>query len=552
MKPTFYPFSFLISLPLLACGGEEPNRTQDPQGLGEQQGEGSVFALAPENLHAYTPPASGQPSEQDWAARWVEHLRRGSKDGLDFAKEQLAKMGAPAVPVLVGELEANMSRSGAMGYLVSLCEVLSACGSSEQVPVLLRVLDQNPPPVVRTASYEALTRLGNQDMVPSILERLTFENEAAPREAALRAIAEAGGPQALAYLEQETRKWLAQDPTAYAGDKAFSALLLCEDEGTSMALRGLRDLLPPFQQVQSMGARIRFGDRDLVKELRPFLQEEDYPSAGTRELALQLLGELGDWESVLSQEKSTVPKIQLAVVALLRRPDAVAAEVGLDTLDHFAEHGEEESLRLNALAGLVERGQRERLNAYLRQLQSFPTGRGSGEALRILSRPEFADERVATIMIDLWGRTDGAHHVDLVRALAVCGRAEAASFLQQIAQDESVEVSLRQSAATVLANFTPDIAVPLLLEFFQSNPSAGRASLVLPGLGRHVQDARADAFLRELAADLELNDAVRRILIDAIPLIYRAEGYDILSEMLATSKRIDVRRYLESTLWRYY
>jgi len=76
--------------------------------------------------------------------------------------------------------------------------------------------------------------------------------------------------------------------------------------------------------------------------------------------------------------------------------------------------------------------------------------------------------------------------------------------------------------------------------------------LVLPGLGRHVQDARADAFLRELAEDLELNDAVRRILIDAIPLIYRAEGFNILSEMLATSKRIDVRRYIEATLWRYY
>lgn len=551
MKPTFYPFSLLLTLPMLvACGGKE-STLPDPSGA--QQGVDSVFALAQENLHAYVPPVEGrEPTQEEWAVRWVEHLRRGSKGGLDFAKEQLGKMGAPAIPVLTAELEANMSRSGAMGYLVSLCEVLGACGTTKEAPLLLRVLDQNPPPVVRTAAYEALVHLGTQDQVPAILERLIFENEAAPREAALRAMSVAGGSLALNYLEEETRKWLNQDPSGVAGDKAFAALLFCEDARTPMVLQELKPLLPPFQQVQSLGSRLRFGDRDLQEDLRPFLDEEKYPSAGTRELALQLLGELGDWESVLAQESSSVAKIQLAVVGLLRRPDAVSAGVGLDVLDHFAEHGAEEGLRLNALAGLVERGQTQRLNSFLRQLQGFPMERGSGEALRVLSRPEFVDERAITIIIDLWARTEKGHHVDLLRALAVSGRQEAAEFLLQLAQDESEDVGLRQNAATVLSNFPIDVAVPMLLTFYQANPSAGRASLVLPGLGKHVADPRADSFLRSLAADLELNDAVRRILIDSLPLIYREQGFALLREMHATSKRTDVRRYLESTLWRYY
>jgi len=554
MKPSFYLIPpLLLSLLALACSGEGGSGSAGTTADQTSEAEGGVFDLAPENRHVYRPPGVSQkPTAEDWAERWVDHLRRGSKEGLGFAKERLVLMGTAAAPRLVAELEANMSRSSAMGYLVNLCEVMSACGRPQDADVLLRLIDQSPPPVVRTSAFEALAKFSSAENVPAIIERLRFEHEPAPFEAALRAVSHAGGIEALRFLEEQIRAWLAEDPAAVSGEKAFATLLLCEDPQAAVLLRQLEPSLPPFQRVQAYGARIRFGERDLVAALRPYLDAEQYPSAGTRELTLQLLGELGDWESVIAQAESPLMKIQLAVVALLRRPDAVAAEVGKDVLDHFFEQGQDETLRLNALAGLVERGESQRLDPYLRQLQSFPTGRGSGEALRILSRPEFADARVTGILIARWPQTDAEHHVDLLRALAVTGQDSAATFLAAVAEDEEEDVGLRRTAATVLSNFRAEVAVPLLLRFYQASPSPGRASLVIPGLGKHVAQPEADAFLRELAADESASDGVRKVLFELLPLIYRDRGYELLWQLQASSKRPDVRRFLDAILWNYY
>jgi HEAT repeat protein len=547
MKPSFYPFAVLFLLSLAACDGGAA-----PDGGGGAAQDDSVFELAPEERHRYLPPAEGEPTTEDWARRFVEHLRRGSKDGLDFAKERLTLMGTPAAPFLVAEIEANMARGSAMGYLVNLCEVLGACGRPEDTAVLRALIAQSPPPVVRTTAYEALARLSTEADVPALIEALAFEREPAPFEAALRALAHAGGEEAIGFLESEVQRWLDLDQTAVTGDKAYSALLLCRDPKTADALVRLTPRLPPFQQVQAYGARIRFGDRDLVEALRPYLDPEKFPSAGTRELALQLLGELGDWETVLAQEDAAELKIQLAVVALLRRPEAREADLGRDVLDAFADQATDETLRLNALAGLVERGQEQRLDPYLRRLQGFPTVRGSGEALRVLSRPEFADARVAGILIERWGATGPEQHMDLLRALAVTGEAAAARFIADIAGDESVPTGMRRTAATVLANFDQETAVPLLLAFHRASPSPGRASLVIPGLGKHVAHPDADAFLRELTLDPAGDDEVRRLLFDAVPLIYRDRGHALLAQVLAESTRIAVRQYVETVLWRYY
>ena len=56
----------------------------------------------------------------------------------------------------------------------------------------------------------------------------------------------------------------------------------------------------------------------------------------------------------------------------------------------------------NALIALVERGQANRLDPWLRLAREFPTGPGSPEAIILLSKPGVEDPRTAPIFLSRW------------------------------------------------------------------------------------------------------------------------------------------------------
>jgi len=491
------------------------------------------------------------PAAEGWPERYLSHLLAGSKRSNRFALERLIEIGPAAGPAIEKEIREHLARRSSMGYLVNLCSALGGCGAVEQGGVLLDLLEQDHTPVVRTAAMEAIIKLQPPGQVDRLLELVQKENESAPRIAGLAALAAYGDPECIDYLLQGAFRWLESPGQDIAGQDAWKALLLVEQPAAALALAELEPKLPPYPALQAYGIRIALGERDLANRIRPYLHAEAYPSATTRELALQLLGELGDWEAVLGARTDGAPGIQLAIVALLRRPDAAAADIGLSLLEEYADSADDPDLRFNALLGLLERGHQNRLDPFLRLVREFPTGVGSVEALILLGKEGVADARTAPLLIERWPYAQGSHRSDLLRAMTRTKSPQAAEFLLTVALDEKEEASMRQTAATLLANYG-EVAVPLLVRLWREVPTPGIARIVVPGLGRFPDHPEARALILELASSPEIADLIRRETMRNLPQIFKQDAFAMLLEMRDASERAEVRQYLDSLLTEYF
>ncbi|MHC4823495.1 MAG: HEAT repeat domain-containing protein [Planctomycetota bacterium] len=544
MKRLFYPkpHTLLLSAVAIAscfsCSGEEPPQVQ---ALHSAEIFGRSRVQAP-----YVAPASDQ-----WAQRYLGHLKVGTKDSHHFAMERLIEMGPAAGPAIRAEMQANLSQKSAMGYLVSLCSALSGCGATDGSSILFDLVEQDHSPVVRTAAYEAIAKLQPEGQADRLLALMERESETAPRIAGRLALARYGTPEAVAFLLAGTYEWLNSTGPNPAGQDSWKALLLVEDPAAAFALKELEPHLAPFPSLQAFGVRIALGERDLIDEIRPYLVAEDYPSPNTRGLALQLLGELGDWESVLGVRLDGDPNMQASLVALLRRPEAAAAGIGLDILEDHAVHSTDPDLRFNALLGLLERGLSNRLDPYLRQAREYPTGRGSVEAVQILGKEGIADDRVAGILIDRWPYAEGGHRSDLLKALTRSHTEKGADFLLALALDPEEEMEMRSIAVTLLPNFG-EVAVPMIIELWNQQTTYGMAQILVPGLGRFLAVAEARRLLEELASSPETDDRIRRDTLALVPVIFKQDGFELLMKVRDQEQRAEIVSFVDAILSEYY
>jgi len=491
------------------------------------------------------------PGEGGWARRYVDHLHVGTKAAHHFAQERLVEIGSEATPILVEELRAESGNRSSMGYLVSLCAALAACENPQGAEVLIDLLKLNPAPVVRTAAFEALAKLLPEGQELAVLELVAKETEIAPRAAGLQVLAAYGNPESIAYLLEGANAWLNAEQQNSAGEACWKALLLVESPTAALALQSLEPRLAPFPTLQAYGIRIALGERDLADRIKPYLNPELYPSAGTRALALQLLGELGDWESVLSVQNSQVIETELALVALLRRSDAAEAGIGLNVLDTYAESAVDEDVRFNALLGLLERGFSNRLDPFLRLAREFPTGKGSVAALQFLGKDGVADERTAGILIARWPFAQGSHRSSLLKALTRTHSMEAAEFLLQRVLDEQEDPEVRSVSATVLANFGPE-TISMFEQIWNQSPSLANAKRVVPGVGRYPDEPAARTLILELASAPDIDDWVRRATLEKIPMIFKQDGYQMLVDIAAEESRVEIRQFINGILTEYY
>ncbi|MDP7062830.1 MAG: hypothetical protein QF489_07860 [Planctomycetota bacterium] len=547
MKHLFYPLAAILLMPLaLNSCGDEP-MPDDPGQSGERYGpETQVF-----NAPGTVLPPYELPAEDAWVQRYASNLKVGTKESHRFAAERLAEFGAEASAVLSAEIRAHLARPASMGYLVSLCNAFTTCSDPHHADALMDLVELTSTPVVRTAAFEAIGRSGAKHLVPRLLVALKKEVEASPRGAGLFALAKLGTQEGIDFLEARVSEWVDPDDGIDSGQSAWNALLSVDDPAVSFALQRLESRLAPFPSLQAYGMRIHFGERALADKVRPYLNEQEYPSAGTRTLALQLLGELGDWDSVLAQRDSQEYKIQESLIGLLRRPDAIEGDIGVAILDDFAENALDSDLRYNAMEALVERGQTQRLDPYLRQVRKFPTGKGSVDALRLLARPGFADPRTDPILLSRWKFAEGSYRIDLLRGLTQGGSAEGARFLADRAMDPKEDQHLRETAMTILANFGEQ-SVPLFLEIYDSQPGVWAAVRIIPGLGKYAEHPDARAKLLHFARSPQVEDRVRHLALGLLPRIFRGEAATMLMEIRGQEERADVVKYIEGLLHEYY
>lgn len=548
MKHLFYPLAAVLLMPLAlnSCSDESGSNGDSVQN-GEQFGpETMVFAVPGSILPPYEPPADGE-----WVQRYASKLKVGTKESHRFAAERLTEFGPEASAVLAAEIRAHLAKPESMGYLVSLCNAFTTCKDIHHADALMELIEVSSTPVVRTAAYEAIGRSGADHLVPRILISLQKEPEASSRGAGMVTVAKLPTKEGIDFLEARVSEWLDPDDGIESGQSAWNALLVVDDPAVSFALQRLESRLAPFPSLQAYGMRIRFGERELVDKIRPYLNEQEYPSAGTRTLALQLLGELGDWVTVLAHQDSQEYKIRESLIGLLRRPEAIEGNIGEALLDDYAENSVNTDLRYNALEALIERGQRQRLDPYLRQVREFPTGKGSLAALQLLARPGFADPRTDSILVSRWEFAEGSYRIDLLRGLTRSGSMDGARFLTDRAIDQDEEQRLRETAMTILANFGEQ-SVPLFLEIYNSQPGVWTGSRVIPGLGKYADHPDARAQLLYFASSPEVDDRIRHLTLGLLPRIFRGEAASLLMDIRAKETRVDVLKYIEGILHEYF
>ncbi len=525
----------LLSAALAACAREADDAAGGPQ---ETQ---NVFALSTEQqrLRGWMPPADG-----DWLPRWIDHLKAGSREGQRFALQQLRLAGPAAGPALAAELRAISGQPDRFGLAINLVSALGASGAAAEWEVVADLLLHHPTPVVRTTAGEAAAQLRAPELLPALQECLTRETEAGPRRAALSAIARIGGEAAVLDLEARVRSWISTAGSgggAGDGGDAWNALMLIEGPDLMPALLRLDASLPPPLRVQALTARLELGDRAVGPELRVYLDAAAYPSVKTRQLALSALAELGDWEALLGAAEDPDPGVVAAVARLLGTPAAVAAGVGVDRLDGWLTSGDPE-LERAALVSLVAHGQRHRLDPWLLLLREFPLRSGSAEALLLLTRDPLLDPRLPGVLIGCWPQAAGEHRMDLMRALTKSESPEGAALIERAMLDPQEEPEVRRLAATLLANF-PSCVAPLQAWYAQE-PGAARAADLVAGLGRQAADPAARAALLRLASDEAAPDEARKVVFDALPLLFEFEACAMFQDLREASRRPEVRDYL--------
>ena len=506
-----------------------------------------MFALSDAERRAWLAPA-----DDDWVGRWLEHLRAGPKEGQRFAMARLREEGASLGPVLAQEIHAIALDSSRFGLMVNFLAALGASGDSSQVEVLAEVLRTHPTPVVRTQAAEAAANLRPAALLPTLRDAVTRESEAAPRRAMLIAIARIGGEEGIDYLEARARAWLMEAGIAGISEdngESWNALMLVDGAQLMPALLRLDPLLPPPLRVQALTARVELGDESVGPALREYLDAEQFPSIKTRSLALTALADLEDWPSLLTAASDPDLDVQRAVARLLGLPSAAAAEIGTDQLDAWLSSADED-LRHAALAGLLARGQRHRLEPMLQLVREFPFRLGSTEALLLLTQPEFLDPRLPGILLGCWEQAEGTHRMDILRALTKLHAAEGASLMARVLADAGEDLEVRRVAAALFANF--EECVEPLITWYADQPGVSRAVDLVGGLGRRAELPRAREALLAIASDAEAPDAVRKVLLDALPLMFGFEAAALLQELRARETRADLRAYLDALLIRWF
>lgn len=540
MRRRFYrPWPWIALLAVAGCAPDEPGPPH-----------AAVFPPLAAPNQEYRPPPDG-----DRLGRVIAKLARPeSREALRFTLDHVPEFQPEAAPRLVAATRERLATPEAeFGALVNLCDALGRTGDERAVDVLIEILRKSPVPVTRAAAADALRQIGNQEIVPKLLELAAkVESEVAVQRSLYRAVAALGGPAAGEYLESQMRLWLAQtEGLDEVGKPVWDAVLALDPETGLAVLRRLQPELPDGPlAVQALARRVEWGDLESAAGLKPYLDAQRWPSAMVRATAVGGLAEEGEWEAVLAAAADPDPKVRQAVAAALARDEAVERDLGRAELDRLADDPDG-GTAVGALYALVARDDRVRLERWLASLQGYPLDPGSSQALVLLKEEEVFDPRTGPILVSTWERCDAEQKFSVLRALAKLGDEQTLPFFEKVIRDSEEPLEVRILAAKVLPNFG-DPAADLLLELWTPDLEPFIAEAVLIGLAEFADHPPARELLLAICGDPAATDAHRRVVFDFLP---KAIGWDALDPLLQAREqtaRPEVRAYLDGVLRRYF
>ena len=505
MKATFYFKSLLCAVtvfPLFSC-------SQPDDVVGYEASLSEVFPAPTKVVPTYV--------EVDGTLlieHYIDHVHIGNKDHHRFAVQRLLENRESADRV-ADELRALTTDRFTIGSVVSFCQVLGDVGEARHAVAILPFVETIFPPIVRTAAFQALANIAPADFGELWIASYAKQNESSPRNACLNALSQGGSEQGLDFIAQLVEQWIDQGETAL--QSSWNALLLNSNPRLQQVLTKLQPRLSPFLALQSFGVRISLGERDIHEQIKVYLDASKYKSAGTRSLAVQLLGELQQWDWVMELAPANNEKLDLAIIGLLSRDDAPASAVRV--LDIYTQQ-ELKSLRRKSLMQMVKLGKTSYFDSYLLELDDYPHTSGSLLALSLLTDMQGLPEYVVDVMIRRWEHCDDVNHrLSLVRALVRTGYPSATNFLGKKLLSDSIDPAVTKFISEVLGNSGPE-STEWFLKLWERQQDFTTARLVFLAITRYPEMTEVRELLVKTAQSSTTEPMTRRFVLELLPKLY--------------------------------
>ena len=537
MKATFYFKSLLCAVtvfPLFSCSQSDDVAVYETS-------ISDVFPAPTKVVPAYI-----EVDEIQLVDRYIGHVHVGTKDNHHFAVQRLLE-NRDCADRVAAELRSLTTDRFTIGSVVSLCQILGDVGNEQHAAAILPFVETIFPPIVRTAAFQALANIAPADYGDLLIAAYAEQEESSPRDACLNALAKSGSNQGLDFITELVEQWLDQGETAL--QSSWNALLLNSNPRLQQVLTKLQPRLSPFLALQSFGVRISMGERDIHEQIKTYLDADKYKSAGTRSLAVQLLGELQQWDSVMKLAPANNEKLDLAIIGLLSRDDAPASAV--QVLDMYTQY-ELQSLRRNSLMQMLKLGQTSYFDSYILELDDYPHTSGSLLALALLTDMQGLPEYVVDVMIRRWQYCDDVNHrLALVRALVRTGFASATNFLGEILLSDDADPAVTKFVSEVLGNSGPE-STKWFLKLWEQQQNFSTARVVFMALTRYPQRAEVRESLLAAAKSSTIDPRSRRFVLELLHKVYPDQTRLWFAEWLKEERHSGVRAFYNRFLNAYY
>ena|GEM_PF-5172001 len=478
--------------------------------------------------------------------RYIQHIHVGNKEQHRFAVQRLLA-NPDCADQVAAELKTLTTDRFTIGSVVSLCQVLGDVGTDSHAVAILPFIETIFPPIVRTAAFQALAFIATAEYGEMLIAAYAEQDESSPRDACLNALSQCGNDQGLDFIAKLVVQWLDQGENAL--QSSWNALLLNSNPRLQQVLVGLQSRLSPFLALQSFGVRISLGEGDLQDEIMVYLDSEKYPSSGTRSLAVQLLGELQQWETVTNLAPCNDEKLDLAIIGLLSRDDAPANAVQI--LDIYTQQ-ELMSVRRKSLMQMIKLGKTSYFDSYLLELDEYPYTSGSLLALSLLTDMQGLPEHVVDVLIGRWQYCDDVNHrLGLVRALVRTSYPSATNFLGEKLLNKNTDSEVVKFISEVLGNSGPE-SIDWFLKLWRQSQNLESAKLVFFALTRYSENPEVRELFVSTAQSTTIDPLARRFVLELLHKVYPNQARLWMTKWRDEEQHNGVRAFYNRFLNAYY
>lgn len=485
--------------------------------------------------------------DQQLGLNYIAHIRNGSKEQHRYAVQRLLERPQYADAV-AAELAQSTTDKYSIGVIVSLCQVISDIGDNRHADSVLPFISTIYPPIVRSAAFQALAKIAPSSFGDDLIAAHKNEVESSPSDACLTALSQGGSDVGLSYIHQLVLKWISEKDNGL--QSSWNALLLNTNPNLLDVLINLEPLLSPFMALQAYGVRISLGDRDLVNQISNYIDSSKYPSAGTRSLAVQLIGELQQWQTVLDLVPANNEKLDLAIIGLFSRDDA-PRDKAIAALDIYSEQASM-TVRRKALSQLLKVGKSSYFDSYLLELQEYPYTQGALLSLTLLTDMQGLPQHAADIMISRWNYCDDYNHkLSLVRALVRCGLPKATNFLGRIMLEAKEDPEVIKFISEIIGNAGPQ-SIDWFLKLWADNPGPDTVKVVFLALSRYSEVPEVEQLFVDTARSSTVSPFARRFVLELMHKVYPHKTAKWFAEWHDVEPHKGVRAFYNQFLNSYY